>query len=187
MSVLLTLISHAPTRGEATFPEDEPVDPRGFTKAQALATKIRRVDSTWTSPALRARQTVAALNLDAVVDPALSDIDLGTWAGRSFDEIAATNPEAVAAWTSDCSVVPHSGESILELLDRAAEWLARVARERGRIIAITHAAVVRAAIIVALDAKPSSFWHIDVPPLCRVQLRGDGSRWSLLCMNVWVG
>jgi broad specificity phosphatase PhoE len=186
MSVLLTLISHASTRAtrEAAFPLDEPLEPTGLGKASALATEVRRVDVAWTSPALRARQTAAALNLDAVIDPALRDIDFGTWAGRSFDEVAAANPEGLAAWMTDCSAVPHGGESILELFDRTARWLERVIDDRGRVVAITHSAVVRAAIVLAVDAKPASFWRIDVAPLCRVRLRGESGRWSLLFMNM---
>jgi hypothetical protein len=39
MSVILTLLSSAPTRAvrEVTFPTDEPLDPRGRAKAGALA------------------------------------------------------------------------------------------------------------------------------------------------------
>jgi broad specificity phosphatase PhoE len=186
MSVRLTLICHASTRAvrAAAFPTDEPLDPSGLAKATALAAELRRVDVAWTSPALRARQAAAALNLKAVVEPALKDLDYGAWAGRSFDEVAATDPDALASWTSDCAATPHGGESILELLDRTAEWLDRIATGQSQVVAITHAAVARAAIIITLDAKPAAFWRIDVAPLCRVRLRGDRGRWSLLSMNV---
>jgi broad specificity phosphatase PhoE len=185
MSVLLTLICHASTRAVrgAAFPVDEPLDPPGLAKAAALAAEIRRVDAAWTSPALRARQTAEALKLTAVADPALRDLDFGIWAGRSFDEIAAMDPEALRAWTNDGSAAPPGGESSWCLFDRVGGWLDRAAENKGKIVAITHAAVVRAAIIIALDANPASFWRIDVGPLCRVRLRGHGRRWSLLSMR----
>jgi len=48
---------------------------------------------------------------------------------------------------------------------------------------VTHAAVIRAAVIHAIDAKPSSFWRIDVAPLCRVDLRSNGERWVLRALR----
>src|SRR5271157_1136923 len=69
MSVRLTLICHASTSAvrNAAFPLDEALDPQGQAKASALVANLRAADSALTSPALRARQTAAALNLDAKV------------------------------------------------------------------------------------------------------------------------
>ena len=92
MSARLILICHASTAAvrTASFPVDEPLEPQGQAKASALAgahpPELRRVDAAWTSPALRARQTAAALHLTATVDHMLGDIDLGRWAGRSLAE-----------------------------------------------------------------------------------------------------
>jgi hypothetical protein len=81
------MVSHASTDAvrDAAFPLDEPLDTGGEAKARALAASLRRVDAAWSSPALRARQTAVALGLDAATDPVLRDIDLGRWAGQSFD------------------------------------------------------------------------------------------------------
>ena len=66
-------ICHASTSAvrEVAFPVDEPIDPQGQAKAAALAGALRRVDAASTSPALRAKQTAAALQLEATVDAAL--------------------------------------------------------------------------------------------------------------------
>lgn len=185
MSVVLTLICHASTLAvrNAFFPMDEPLDPQGRAKASALAADMRRVDAGWTSPALRARQTANALGLNATIEPALRDIDFGAWSGRSLTEIEATDPAAVASWTNDCSAAPHGGESILDLLHRVAPWFDTVGKAAGRVAAVTHPAVIRTAIILALDSKPDSFWRIDVAPLCRVCLRGNSGRWTLLSIG----
>ena len=186
MSLILTLVCHASTRAvrDATFPLDEPLDPQGHAKAAALASRIRRVDTAWTSPALRATQTAAALGLAAAIEPALRDIDFGRWAGRSLTEIEVGEPDAVALWITDSADSPHGGESIIELIQRVRTWLDIVAKLDGRIVAVTHPAVIRAAIIVALDANPFSFWRIDVAPLCCVRLRGNSGRWTLLSMEL---
>jgi broad specificity phosphatase PhoE len=182
MSVMLTVISHAPTRAvrDVAFPLDEPLDLRGRAQAAALAGEIRRVDAAWTSPALRARQTADALKLSATVEPALRDIDFGSWAGHSLAEIEASDPEGAAAWLTDCGAAPHGGESITDLLHRMAAWLGSVGTTEGRIVAVTHPSVIRAVVVVALGAAPVSFWRIDGGPLCRVRLRGDAGRWTLV-------
>jgi broad specificity phosphatase PhoE len=46
-------------------------------------------------------------------------------------------------------------------------------------VAITHPAVVRAAIVHALGAPPAAFWRIDVAPLSRTDLSGRDGRWNL--------
>jgi broad specificity phosphatase PhoE len=181
MAVRLTLICHASTQAtrDAAFPLDEPLDPQGFARASALAGSLRGTDVAWTSPALRATQTAAALQLDAVVEPALRDIDLGCWAGQSLDEVQSKAPDAVAAWTGQADAAPHGGESVIGLIERVAPWLAAMGRDERRIVAVTHAAVIRAAVILAIDAKPASFWRVDVAPLCRAVLSHRGDRWTL--------
>jgi broad specificity phosphatase PhoE len=181
MSVSVTLICHAATRAvrDVAFPADEPLDSRGHAQAAALAAGVRRVDTAWTSPALRARQTAAALGLRAAVDRNLRDIDFGAWSGRSLAEVEAADPDAMAAWLTDCSTAPHGGESILDLLQRVQPWLDTVGTGDGRVIAVTHSTVIRAAIMLALEAKPASFWRIDIAPLCHVRLRCNSGRWTL--------
>jgi broad specificity phosphatase PhoE len=181
MSVRLTLISHASTSAvrEVFFPADEPIDSQGHAKAEALAGKLRRIDAAWTSPALRARQTATALQLEATVDPALKDIDLGRWIGRSFADVQETEPKEIAAWTSRSDAAPHGGESVVALLERIAGWLDALKRHDVRIVAVTHPAVIRAAVVLAIDAKPISFWRIDIAPLCRVILQGNINNWTL--------
>ena len=186
MSLILTmgLPCIDPRGARCCFSLDEPLDPQGHAKAAALASRIRRVDTAWTSPALRATQTAAALGLAAAIEPALRDIDFGRWAGRSPTEIEVGEPDAVALWMTDSAASPHGGESIIELLQRVRTWLDIVAELDGRIVAVTHPAVIRSVIIVALDAKPGSFWRIDVTPLCRVRLRANAGRWTLLSMEL---
>jgi broad specificity phosphatase PhoE len=72
-----------------------------------LPENCAELDTAWTSPALRARQTAAALQLEAMVDPALKDVDLGRWVGRSFADVQETEPEEIAAWTSRSDAAPH--------------------------------------------------------------------------------
>ena len=177
----LILIAHASTaalRG-SSFPADEPLDEHGKRSAAALAGRLPNADRRLTSPELRTRQTAEALGLNADVEPALRDCDYGSWSGRSFKEICAREPEAVAAWLRAPEAAPHGGESVLGLMQRVAGWMLREQACRHRSIVVTHATIVRAAIVQAIGAPPQSFWRIDIAPLSITRLSGDDTRWTL--------
>ena len=185
MSIQLTLFSQAATSATrlAAFAADDPLDAAGLAAAQLAAASIRRVDAAWSSPAQAARETAAALGLQAREDPALREIDYGDWAGRAMDDVGETDPAAFAAWLSDPFLAPHGGESIDRAVARTAQWMGSLDQEAARVVAVTHASIIRAAIVTALDAPLSAFWRIDVPPLCRASLQRRGRVWTLR----WVG
>lgn len=185
MTARLILICHASTDAvrRSAFPADEPLDDKGTAQATALAASVPRADCIWTSPELRARQTAAALGLDATAQPALRECDYGSWMGCAFADVLARDPEGIAAWLRDPAATPHGGESLVNLMQRVGEWLdAEKAADRTAIV-ITHASVIRGAIVHALGAAPQSFWRIDIAPLSvtrlsATQARGN-ARWNL--------
>jgi broad specificity phosphatase PhoE len=181
MSARLTLISHAATAAvrAAAFPRDESIEAAGRSEALALADRFRTVSTAWVSPGARTVETAAALGLDATIDAALSDLDFGRWAGRTFSDVEAAEPEAMAQWLAEPAAAPHGGESLGVLMARIAKWLDFAAEQRGRIAAVTHPAVIRAAIVIAIEAGPAAFWRIDIAPLTLVELRSNGRRWTL--------
>jgi broad specificity phosphatase PhoE len=177
----LTLVCSLSTSAlrTATFPGDEPTDPQSEAGASGMISRLGRVDRAWTSPALRAKQTAAALGLVVTVEAALRDCAYGRWTGRRLGDVQTEEPDAVAAWITDPAAAPHGGESVLEVLSRVARWLDERAGETGHSVAVTHPAVIRAAIIHAIRATPQSFWRIDVPPLSVTDLRYRDGRWTL--------
>jgi broad specificity phosphatase PhoE len=50
---------------------------------------------------------------------------------------------------------------------------------RVRVVAVTHPAVIRAAILTVLDAPPKSFWRIDIAPASRTVMHYRGQAWTL--------
>lgn len=175
MPTRLLLIAHAPTSAtrRVAFPLDEPIEP--ITAAPELGPAPRCL----AAPERRTRETAEALGLDARRETLLADIDLGRWEGRSFEEVLEEDPAGVAAWTSDPAAIPHGGESVNDLIARVGAWLDAEKRDGTRVIAVTHPAVIRAALVVAIGAPAESFWRIDIAPLTRVDLRSDNRRWVL--------
>ena len=91
----------------------------------------------------------------------------------------AQEPEAVDDWLRNPDSAPHGGESLIDLMRRVAGWLDAQAAAPGVALAVTHASVIRAAVVHAIDAGPRSFWRIDVAPLSLARLNGDAGRWTL--------
>jgi broad specificity phosphatase PhoE len=181
----LWLVCHPSTSAlrSSAFPADEPLEPKALRELRVAAPQLRNADRCWTSPALRAIHTAEALGMTATVDPLLRECDYGEWAGRTLDEVHARDPEAVASWLSDPQSAPHGGESIRELVGRVATWLQGQRELPGKILAITHASVIRAAVVHVLRAPAQSFWRIDVAPLSLTKLNSAGEHWTLASLG----
>ena len=181
MTPRITLICHATTRAlrAATFGGDDGLDDIGRTKAERLAGSLGQVDRAWSSPALRARETAQALGLTPILDERLRDCDFGRWSGLKFQQVLLKEPRKLVSWIRNPASAPHGGEPIPQVLARVADWMAERTREKGHTVAVTHAAVVRAAIVHVIEAELGSFWRIDVTPLSQTDLRTNGRRWVL--------
>ncbi|MFI0259015.1 histidine phosphatase family protein [Streptomyces sp. NPDC017056] len=163
------------------FPAGEPLTPDGLRRARAVraAAAALPADRALTSPSARCRETAEALGLRAVPDPGAAGCAMGRWRGRALEDVMAAEPAAVAAWLSDPDSAAHGGETLTRLLGRVADWLAGLAAEGGRVVAVVEPDVVRAAVVGALGAPPSSFWRVDVPPLTVTELSGRDGRWNV--------
>ena len=177
--VRLTLISHAMTDALAAgrFPADEPLNDTGGRLVEAVAAfEIVGDTRQLTGPERRARQTAQLLGLQAATEPRLADLDCGRWRG---EVLANIGPADLEAWLTEPAHTPHGGESIADLIDRVDGWLDSLTDDALRTVAVTHPAVIRAAILLALDTQAKSFWRIDIAPLSQTVMHFRGGRWTL--------
>jgi len=176
----LTWICHGATAAsrKGQFPLDEPLESKAVEEAGSMAA-LPRADRIVTSPALRAHQTAEALRLEAGIDPALRDCDYGRWAGKAIVAIEAEEPENLVVWMTDPEAAPHGGESLFDLRARIAGWMDGQSALGGHVIAVSHVAIIRAAMTHVLQTPLSSFWLSDVEPLAIVRMTSNGRRWSL--------
>jgi len=180
MSIRLTLLCAAAPDGRELRFGDGPLDEKALQRVRAAAATVPSTGRRYTAPSQRCRQTAAALGWDdAAVQPGLHDADMGSWAGRSLDDIAGTESAALAEWMTDPHRAPHGGESVADVCRRVAAWLDSLPADVGRVVAVAEQAVVRAALVCALSAPYESFWRIDVPPLTAVRLTGRAERWNV--------
>jgi broad specificity phosphatase PhoE len=168
------------------FPCDEAAEPRYVSRGASVAAYLARVDRVLTSPALRARQTAEAFMPMATEEEALADQDFGEWAGKELAQLQDIDPGALGAWLSDPSASPPGGESFVQVCDRIEGFMAGLLGRSGATVAVTHPAVVRAAILSTLGVAPACFARIDIEPLSLTEFRGDGRRWMLRATGVTV-
>lgn len=192
MSTRLLLISHAATAAmrSGTFPAEDPLDARGVAEAEEAAVAWREKLSlnadavAFASPAACARNTARALGLAPNIAQALAEMDHGRWRGLRLADVAVDEPDALVAWGRDPNAAAHGGELFSSVLTRVGVWLdalegeVRESREEtGVIFAVTHASIVRAAIMHTLNAPSGSFSHIEIPPLSVVELQHSARGW----------
>jgi broad specificity phosphatase PhoE len=185
MHVRVTLIAAARSSSllAERFDDDRPLDQAGWDEVQRVAhalVPLAAAELRYCSPTPRSRATGDALGLAPLAQPALRDCDMGRWRGLTLGEAMAREPEAVDAWLTDPYSAPHDGEPLLAFIQRVGDWLdTRPADDGGRIVAVAEPAVVRAALVYALKAPPSTYWNLDVRPLSTATLAGRAGRWNL--------
>ncbi len=158
----MTLMAHPLTAGqrEGAFPlAGEPL------------TDMPPLERPPSTRVLRGPEARCALLPDAEIVPDLRDLDMGSWRGR---RLAGIDPVELARWIGDPDAAPHGGEPVSALLARVRGWLDTL--HGGPVLALTHPAVVRAAVAAATGAD---YARVDVPPLGRALLTGVGGRWNL--------
>lgn len=180
---------------------DVPLSPTGHEQARTLGESIAAwtrhhhapVTHLLTSPQVRAVQTARelapALGLEVKVEHLLAELDVGSWEGRSRDEIAAEDPEALdrffrgeQGW--------NGGESYEQHTARATRFaqLINALPDDSRVVAITHGGTLRAVLLAMLELDPSHRWRLGGSANTAVtQLARSPHGWRMLTFNVLIG
>jgi broad specificity phosphatase PhoE len=169
---LLALLRHAPTdwnvarrlQGRADIPLS------AASRAALQKTALPAEFKGWrclSSPLQRARETAALLDLDAVPDPRLIEMDWGTFEGRRLEELRAQHGSALAANEArGLDFTPPRGESPRDVQARIATLLEEIAAQGVPTLAITHRGVIRA---IYAQARA---WNMTGDPPDRLDLYG---------------
>ncbi|MFB6641792.1 histidine phosphatase family protein [Streptomyces chartreusis] len=185
MSLRVTFVAAARSSSllAERFQDDRPLDQAGWDEVQSVAyglLPLAAAELRYCSPTPRSRATGDALGFAPLVQLALRDCDMGRWQGLTLGEAMAREPDAVDAWLADPRATPHGGESLLGFIGRVGGWLdTRPVDDGDRIVAVAEPSVIRAALVYALKAPPSTYWNIDVRPLSATTVTGRAGRWNL--------
>jgi probable phosphoglycerate mutase len=104
-----------------------------------------------TSPLTRARETAAQLGrADAVIEPAVIEMDWGSYEGRTVEELRADAALDFAANEArGLDLTPPGGESPRMVQARLRRWLDGLRDER--LLVVSHKGVIRALAAMATD------------------------------------
>ncbi len=159
----------------------------GIDAARRLARRLARqgVTRVHTSPRERAVETGRIIARTARVpfeiSFALDEIDLGTWTGLSFEELSKEG--SWAFWNMLRSIAhPPDGETMRQVQDRIVRYLERVhaAHRGGRIALVSHAEVIRAAVMHCQGLSLDRYSEVQIAPTGVVALTIDenGARFA---------
>jgi probable phosphoglycerate mutase len=144
---------------------------KGREQAEQIGRRLsqERIDLLQSSPLERANETAApiARHTGAALElvPALNEIQLGEWSGRTFEEIKAE--PAWQQWNKARQVArAPGGESMLEAQQRVISHIDHV-RARypdARVVLVSHSDVLRAIILYYLGMSLDEFGRIEISP-----------------------
>jgi alpha-ribazole phosphatase len=168
----LLLVRHAEpaedARGRCYGSLDVGLSDRGRTHAAELAADLAAIpfEAVYTSPRSRARETAdavaAARAVDVRVDERLREIDFGELEGRSYDEIARTDPDLYRAWMeSPTTVTFPNGECYDDLRVRATAALDAIRRSHEVALVVAHGGVIRAGLAAWLELPAHAIFRLD--------------------------
>lgn len=142
---------------------------RGRAEAEALAELLASAPlaAVYTSPLERARETAAPLahrhHLGSQERHAFTEIDFGTWTGRSYDELASSDDWRL--WnTVRTAARPPGGESMTEVLHRALEGLREITERHGdgTVAVVSHGDVIRGLLAHFMGMSLDHILRIEV-------------------------
>ena len=189
----LLLIRHARAAqpGDLRLPGlDLALDAHGEAEAQSLADRLRDFAPVLvsSSDARRTRQTgeivAAACRIPLRVNPALREMDFGSWGGRTVADVVAAEPAAGAWFAHPDTGAPPGGERVPDAAARVLGALQALAVDHtGPVVVVGHAGSLRLAVAQAIGMPLSSYWRLrlDCASLSVATWTADGlvvERWN---------
>ncbi len=112
---------------------------------------LRRVEET-------AGPAEARLGVPVRVDRRLREIDVGAWAGLTFEEVQERDPDGVAAWRRGEDIGRGGGETFAELRQRVWQAVTELVGTPGggTVVLFTHGGPIRVAAACALGLVDAS-------------------------------
>ncbi|TCC59396.1 histidine phosphatase family protein [Kribbella pittospori] len=171
---------------------DLPIDEVGIQQARLLKEWAEGYapDALWSSPMLRARQTIAplaeALGLEPTVDARLREVDFGSAEGKMLSEL----PPVVAKAFELDPVKDHfpGGEDPAEAADRVHEVFHQIGKqhEGGRVLVLAHNTLIRLLVCRVLGLPLSEYRRLlpALGPAALVRFRWQDGTVGLEAYNV---
>lgn len=153
---------------------DIPLSEHGRAQAASLAGVVQSLSPcrAITSDLVRASATAEILGYpDARPDPALREINVGEWQGRSIPELMTEAPEEYAGWRAG-TYRPDGGEDWGSFVGRVEDVIRRECSsdEAKTLLIVCHGGVIRAAMEAFLGLQPKSILPVGPASLTALRL-----------------
>jgi glucosyl-3-phosphoglycerate phosphatase len=159
----------------------------GRAQAASLAPVVKALapDQAATSDLVRASATAAILGYPhARPEPALREIDVGAWQGRSIPELMAKDAENYARWRAG-NYRPDGGEDWGGFVARVEDAIRSECRPvgAGTLLVVCHGGVIRAAMEAFLGLRPQNVLPVAPASLTVLRLAEGSSHAKLELYN----
>lgn len=126
---------------------NSPLSSEGREQARALAYRLggRTYDLAVASDLDRASDTAGIVGVDPEIDPAWRELDIGSWEGRSREDVAVEDGELLAAVRRGEDVKMGGGESLREFDGRVIEAFEKLQtrlEDEERAVVVAHGGVI---------------------------------------------
>lgn len=128
---------------------DDQLEPEGVKQAQELAKKLPEVKHIFYSPLTRAKETAMifseASGFPAKEESALSEVKMGSLAGKSWDEMPNGTVLKQAHRTVRYDYRPTGGESTDDVTQRLTRLFKHLTKNyrSGEVLLVTHGGIIR--------------------------------------------
>lgn len=163
---------------------------RGLAQAQALGARLNDegARALYTSPVERCTQTAAVIGHACGLRPEVhghaTEIDFGAWSGRSFTDLEG-DPRWREWNTMRAEGRAPDGEAMQEVAQRVArllEWSCG-RHANGAILLVTHAEVIRTAVLLALGLPLQGYERLEIDPASISTMIFREGRWRIAGLN----
>lgn len=161
---------------------DRPLTDRGRAQAHELAVRLAdtELDAIYSSDLVRARKTAEIvaerLGLRVKIEPALREVDVGSWAGLTRAEAEERFPEGFRRWLAGGEGW-DDGETYEQLAERTVGAVSALAaaHPNERVLLVAHGGSIRAIHAAALG--------VDVHTYRRIQRVEPNATLSAVCVE----
>jgi phosphoserine phosphatase len=160
----------------------------GISQAEALRSKLKNsgISRVYCSSSVRTRQTAEILFADSPVPivycDQLREIHMGSWEGRLYSELQASDPEQFFAfWNQPDAFNLPGAETFKDVQTRAVLKLAAILEENSseEIAIVSHGVLIKTLLCETEDRPISKLWEAPAMHNCArsiIEVHHDGSR-----------
>lgn len=117
-------------------------------------------------------------------DHMLREIHFGAWEDRSFDDVSASDPDAIAAfWQAPGASRATDGEAWDDLSARVSAAADGLRDLGGAVIVVAHFGAILTQLQRARGLGPLDIFAQKIDPLSVTSLCWQNGRWQELCAN----